>query len=274
MQKQQANKPTKIEQSPIQFKCKVPDHQCWSKDKKGTIKVCSWSPCPLNLYKFSMHGRIIENYLDNEEWDDSYYYFDSLLSRLPISCDLEHLKNNPNANINDLPPGCRVFKESFELKDIKRILKRYKKLELLEVGEISKTGKGIYESEKLKFAKKLHGNLERLKHLAKDKQVRKEEAKEYHEKLIDLYATAFRAKKEGLNVETGVGSALEKGFEEAAKGAGLKTKELAEFNKKRVEQAKREVELNKLKEEIFNWLKDGKELTPEMNKKLKALGMG
>ncbi len=257
----------------IKFTCKVKDSHCWSKDKKGKITVCSWSPCQLNLYEFSMHGRIIENHLDLEEWDDSYYYFDSLLSNLPISCDLDHLKNNPNANINDLPPGCRVFKESFELKDIKRILKRYKKL-LLEGGEISQTGKSIYESEKLKFAKKLHGNLERLKHLAKDKQVKEEESKEYHKKLLELYETAFKAKKEGLNVESGVGTVLEKGFEAAAKGAGLKTKELAEFNKKRVEQAKKEMELNKFKNEMFGWLKEGKDLTPEMKKKLKALGMG
>ena len=260
MQKQQANDPI--------FKCKVPNYQCWSKDKKGTIKVCSWSPCALNLYKFSMHGRIIENYLDNEEWDDSYYYFDSLLSNLPISCDLEHLKDNPNANINDLPPGCRIFKESFELKDIKRILKRYKKL-LLEDGEISKTGKSIYESEKLKFAKKLHGNLERLKHLAKDKQVKKLDSNESQEKVKDLIDKAMEAAiKYGVNVKDNVGDFIEKGFENAAQGTGLELKKHAERNKKRIEEAKVAMKKNKLIDELRKELTERGNLSQESIEKL------
>ena len=269
MQNQQAKKPTRIEQTSIQFKCKVPNHQCWSKDKKGNIKVCSWSPCPLNLYKFSMHGRIIENYLDNEEWDDSYYYFDSLLSNLPISCDLEHLKNNPNTKINDLPPGCRVFKESFELKDIKRILKRYNKLELLKGGEISKTGKSIYESEKLKFAKKLHGNLERLKHLAKDKQVKRDEANESQEKVKDLIDKAMEAAiKYGVNVKDNVGDFIEKGFENAAQGTGLEIKKHAERNKKRIEEAKVAMKKNKLIEELRKELTERGNISQESIEKL------
>lgn len=259
-QKQQPNS--------IKFICKVKDSRCWAKDKKGKITVCSWSPCQLNLYEFSMHGRIIENYLDMEEWDDSYYYFDSLLSNLPISCDLEHLKNNPNANINDLPPGCRVFKESFELKDIKRILKRYKKL-LLEGGEISQTGMGLYESEKLKFAKKLHGNLERLKHLAKDKQIKTADSNESQEKVKDLIDKAMEAAiKYGVNVKDNVGDFIEKGFENAAQGTGLEIKEHAERNKKRIEEAKITMKKNKLIEELRKELTEKGALSPESVKKL------
>ncbi len=69
----------------IKFTCKVKDSHCWSKDKKGKITVCSWSPSQLALYKLSMYASIIENYLDLDEWTDSYYSFNSLLLNLRIT---------------------------------------------------------------------------------------------------------------------------------------------------------------------------------------------
>ncbi len=272
--KEQKKQPKPAETNLISFKCELNDvFKCFIKNTEGIIDVCNCSPCPLNIYNFGVHGRIIRTHLKLEKWEECIYYFDRLLDQLPISCDLDLLNDNSNIKNKDDSPVCRLFKISFKLKEILEELESYQDQELLEKDGTSVKRKEFYDSDKFKFKKNLTGNLELLKRLAFSKRLKRNDSKDYKQILLELYDTAIKANKMGLHVETGVGSALETGFEDAAKGAGLKTKDLAEFNKKRVEQANKEAELNKFKNEMFVWLKEGKDLTPEMKKKLKALGM-
>jgi hypothetical protein len=100
---------------------------------------------------------------------------------------------------------------------------------------------------------------------------KKKKRDEYQRKLERLYETAFKAKAEGLNVEDGVGTHLEQGFEKAAQGAGLKTKQLANANKKKIEKARKEINDAKNKKAIMDALKEGGKITPEMQKYLEKI---
>lgn len=154
----------------IHFECFQKEVGCFHNNGDGARKPCPKSPCPLNLFKFGTHERILENFLDNEEWDEAYFYFQDLLPQFSIDCDVKQLedirKSKTVVNTEDLPPGCRVFKISDELRKIKNDLKIYKDQ---SKEEISIKGKKTYNLEKVKFRKKLFANLEILKHLAIDK---------------------------------------------------------------------------------------------------------
>jgi len=224
MSKSKSKKPEEIPP-----KCK---ERCFSKGK-----ICPKSPCYENLFKFGTHERILDHYRDEEEWDETYYYFQDLLPLFNFNCDIQQLeefkKINQDYEEKNLPVGCRVFKDSSKLRDIKNTLIMYKKMGK----NISREGMKTYDLKKIEFKRILNGSFERLKHLAIDKRGKDEEKEQYHKRLLELYATAFQARKLGLNVEDGLGTALEKGFENAAMGAGLKTEELAKFNARRMKEA-------------------------------------
>lgn len=154
----------------ITFTCFQEGLGCLYENGGTDFKVCIKAPCPLNLFKFGTHERILDMYLDDENWDDAYFYFQDLLPQFSIDCDVKELEKIKKKNIifktEDLPPGCRVFKLSDELRKIKNNLKIYKNLNF---DEISEKGKNNYTEDKIKFRKKLFANLEILKHLAIDK---------------------------------------------------------------------------------------------------------
>ena len=215
-------------------------------------KICPQSPCNANLYHFGTHERIMEKYLLDENWDEAYYYFQNLLPMFNFDCDvkqLEALKREEKLDRNeDYPLGCRVFKISKDLRELKNKIKNHKKL---GTSGISKAGGKRDDSDKIKFKKKLYNDFEILKHLAMDKRAKDAEKEQYHERLLELYDAAIQAHKLGLNVETGLGSALEKGFEFAAKGAGLETEELAELNEKRIKDAKSKKIAEEVKKQLI-----------------------
>lgn len=183
----QNKKPPKVYLSlekKIDFECIQEEKGCFYKNGEGTYERCVKSPCPLNLFDFGTHERIIENYLDNEDWDEAYFYFQNLLPKFSIDCNVTELekikKEKENVETKDLPPGCRVFKISEELWEVKRNLKIYKGKD-----NISERGKEIYGDMKNNFKNKLHGNFEILKHLAIDKrQQMEDDLKEKYFKLL------------------------------------------------------------------------------------------
>lgn len=158
----------------IEFECIQKGKGCFAKNEDGVYKPCVKSPCPLNLFNFGTHERILENFLDNEEWDEAYYYFQDLLPKFSIDCDVEALekikKEKDVIETIDLPPGCRVFRISEELWETKRNLKIFK-----DKKDSSERGLEVYKEEKNKFKNKLHGNFEILKHLAIDKRQHNED---------------------------------------------------------------------------------------------------
>lgn len=200
------------------FKCLQEEKGCFYSNGDGTKHRCVKSPCPLNLFSFGTHERIIENYLDNEEWDEAYFYFQDLLPQFSIDCDvkeLEEMKKTKNEiETKDLPPGCRVFKISEELWEIKRILKIYK-----DKNDLSEKGKETYKEEQNKFKNKLHGNFEILKHLAIDKKVKMEdEEKEMKFKLLLVKTQMGDLKPEAMELP------LHKDVEDALKDKKKKDK--------------------------------------------------
>lgn len=204
----------------IDFQCIQKDKGCYYKDEKGNWTPCHESPCPLNLFKFGTHERILENYLDDEEWDNAYFYFQDLLPQFSIDCDVTKLdeikKSKSVVNTEDLPPGCRVFKISDELRKIKNNLKIYQDQ---SKGEISIKGTKTYDFEKVNFRKKLFSNLEILKHLAIDKRIQHED--DLLEKKYKIYA--IQAQIGDMKVES-IEMPINKDVEDAIKEKKKKDK--------------------------------------------------
>lgn len=202
----------------IEFECIQEGKGCFCKNGDGVYKPCVKSPCPLNLFNFGTHERILENFLDNEEWDEAYYYFQDLLPKFSIDCDVEELekikREKSVIETIDLPPGCRVFKISEELWEIKRNLKSFKGKDGL-----SERGQEGYNDEKNKFKNKLHGNFEILKHLALDKKIKMEdEEKEMKFKLLLVGTQMADLKPEAMELP------LHKDVEDALKDKKKKEK--------------------------------------------------
>lgn len=182
------------------FKCIQEEKGCFYLNGDGKRHRCTMSPCSLNLFNFGTHERIIEFYLDQEEWDEAYFYFQDLLPKFSIDCDVKTLeelrKNKEDLETKDLPPGCRVFKISEELWGIKSNLKIYK-----DKTNLSEKGYSTYESEKTKFKNKLHSNLEILKHLALDKrQHLQDELRDKYYKLLLVKTQMGELKPEALEL--------------------------------------------------------------------------
>jgi len=188
-----------------EFECVQTELGCFYKDEDGNRKTCLKSPCPLNLFKFGTHEKILEFYLNNEEWDETYYYFQDLLPQFNIDCDVKQLeeikKSKTSVSTDDLPPGCRVFKISDELRKIKNNLKIYKNKTPEEMELLSKKGQATYNFEKTRFKRKLFGNLEILKHLAIDKrQQHKDDLLEKKFKLLAIGTQMGDLKPEALDI--------------------------------------------------------------------------
>lgn len=260
----------------MEFKCKNLKDGCFYKNKKGEIKICHLSPCELNLLKFGTHRRIISYYLDIEDWSLAFNYFDDLTSGSNFECDIDRLYEIKNTSkileTKDYPLGCRIFVIEADLRRMLNLLLNLQKLNKKE--PLSSKGVKIYNENRTRFKRKLQNNLELLKHVVKDKKIKHIDSEENYQKLIKLYMAAFEARSKGLKVEDGLGTFLDKAFDDLAKASNLKTKDLAEFNKLRVKKAEKKTKLTDLKKEIIDSLKENKNLTPEIKKKLKEFGIG
>lgn len=207
----------------VDFECIQKEKGCFYPNGDGAKHRCVKSPCPLNLFNFGTHERIIEYYLDHEEWDEAYFYFQDLLPKFSIDCDTKQLeelrKSKDIIETRDLPPGCRVFKINEELWEIKRNLKIYQ-----NKNDLSETGKGIYNDEKNKFKNKLHSNFEILKHLAIDKRQQiEDDLKEKYFKLLLVKTQMGDLKPESMEIP------LQGDVEEAIKDKQKKNKKLPGF---------------------------------------------
>lgn len=248
----------------IEVKCK---NKCIKKTKNG-LEICDKSPCEENLFKFGLHERIFEYYIDNKKYDEAYFYFQDWLPMFVIECKIDDFDKIKNGDLKDLHPGCRIFVISRELKKVRKTLKIYKNLD-----DPSVKGKVNYLNAKKEFIDKIYSAIELLKHLSMDKKSKAAEQDANQEKLLQLYDIAIlAAKKYGIKVgDSELGNALEKGFEKAAQGAGLETEKHAELNKKRTKQAKKEMAINKLMEQMKQELAETGQISQETQEKLEGL---
>jgi hypothetical protein len=153
-----------------EFECVQPKKGCFIIEKNGELIPCPQSPCPLNLEKFGTHERIIENYLEKEDYAGVHYYYKDLLSMSSFNCDLELLedlrKEKSVLEASDYPAACRVFYFSREMKSLRRDIKYYEKL---PYEELSEEGKENYDHLRNNFREILDSALEVLSHLVIDK---------------------------------------------------------------------------------------------------------
>lgn len=155
-------------EEPIDFKCVQPEKGCFSR-KDNTI--CVRAPCELMKERFGTHERIKEFYLENDQWDEAYYYFKDLLSISIIDCDLEELekikeKKGTDLSSGEYPAGCRVFYISKELNDLRKSLKYFNGK---EYEKLSKDKQDKWDSCKKRFIRKMDSVFELLSHLVKNK---------------------------------------------------------------------------------------------------------
>jgi len=120
---------------------------------------CYKSPCPLNMFDFGLHERIIEDYLKKEDFTNAYYYFQNLMPLFSFDCDINKLEEYKQNRLENPPVGCKLFMENAELRSLKN------KLETLENPD-SERGKKERTKHRVQFRKTLMDNFERLKHLA------------------------------------------------------------------------------------------------------------
>jgi hypothetical protein len=236
------------------------DMMCFERDTNGTIKnVCALAPCSKMMTKFGKHERIVENYIIKGYYGEAYYYLQDLLSGSYIDCDADAMQkvrvNNPNPRLEDYPPGCRVFKISNIMKEERRIIRKYEQLKIeSSKEELSRQGKKELKEAKRNFESHADAILDILKHLVVDERYKSTKREREHNKLLELYDTALKAHKEGIQVENGIGTALESGFQKASRLSGLtpgkKTREARQSNKRKMNQIKNKEKNDKIKEKI------------------------
>ncbi|MFO8020663.1 MAG: hypothetical protein R6U96_18715 [Promethearchaeia archaeon] len=227
-------------------KCPWGKLRCYKKVGKR-VYICPRAPCRLSANRFGTHERILDHYIWNEDWDDAYYYLQDLLQPVRFACPVEDMKriralrhHGKEIELTDYPQGCRIFIISNKLKSLKRDLVRYKyKYAGYEDDEIGEKTKDAYRSNRSEFIDHMDAFMDTLKHLAKDEEYTVEREFEYFEHLESLYKLAIKAHEEGLQAETGIGSHLEQGFVNAAKGGGLHRK-IGQKNRKRIEKLNEE----------------------------------
>jgi len=189
--------------------------------------VCEWV-----IDRFGIHERIVDFYLDNKNWDDTHYYLQDLLSNSFMDCDLalmESIKATKQVlELKDYPPGCRVFVISNLMKKQRRDIKEYEALLKTKKADdiIADFTDDTYVKNTRQYNDYAQDILDILKHLIVDERYKSTMREREHQKHLDLYNCALRAKDQGFNVETGVGTALEQGFEKAAELSGLTPKTL------------------------------------------------
>lgn len=176
------NKKTETEE-PI---CQKGEKICFdkSKAKKGEDPACPHSPCPVNLYDFGTHRRIIEHYTKNQQWDDAFYYFTDLESKFPIFCEVNNLDLLLEENQErETSVDCQLYIEIKHLSTYRKSI--YRDLGL-GIENLSSQGKKRLEENKLDFDETMDNCIIRLKHLAKAKKQDLEELKAKREYQIQI----------------------------------------------------------------------------------------
>ena len=256
----------------MEFKCINIQDGCFYKNKKGETKICHLSPCQLNLSKFGKHRRIIAYYLNIEDWESAFSYFDDLTSESDFECDIEKLYEIKNKlktpEVADLPLGCRIFKIEASLRGDLSLLLNLQKLNQKE--PLSSKGKRTYNNIKTRFKRRLNDNLEILKHIVKDDKHKTKKESAHQEKGLEfLEKTIELAKRFGDSVN--VPDVVEQAFNKTMNMAGFKTKEHRDANIIRTKIAKEQMSKDKLVKELKKQLLEKNELTPELEEKLKEL---
>lgn len=133
------------------------------------ILICHYAPCVLSRHELGIHERIIDHYIETEDWDEAYYYFKSLIDKHTFNCSLTELeklkRENPNYRIIDLPPSCRIFYFGVDLKNLKGKIKVF---EHKTVDELGVEGQKVLNSSKMKFMNKMNSGMQLLNHVVKD----------------------------------------------------------------------------------------------------------
>ncbi len=245
--------------------------KCYDETEQNIYHIiCPKAPCPLNLFKFGQHERILDFYLDADDWDNAYFYYQDLLPLFNIDCSIEQLDQikaaKTNVETKDLPIGCRIFKFSDELREFRNTLKSYKKT---KKEDISIAGSEIYKSTQVNFRKTLGKSLELLKHASIDKRNKKEdEDRGFEMGLKFLDKTIEAAKKYGIDVKD-TPNIVEEGFRNAAKMAGFdKNKEKQDRNIQKLKEAK----MKALNERITQEMKETGDISEETKKRMQELG--
>ncbi len=237
--------------------------------------VCQSAPCVLGKEKFGTHERIIDFYLSNRDWGPIYYYLVDLIHLFRLDCDYEKLEvlrhNNPDKEIplKDYPLGCRVFKISEVLKELKDTLEYYEGLIEREGPEnLSKQGKTLYNQAKLDFKKKVNANMKVLSHLVMKVEFDRFEKNSYFENGIRFLEKAIEA-KEKYGIDIKVPNLLEETWKEQTKGAGYdpEKEKRREKNEKRLKEAKTKALMDKIQKKIMN----NEKIDEELREKLKDL---
>lgn len=167
--------------SKINSKCPNGELNCFFEN--GAITICSLAPCNLSKYETGIHERIIDHYIEKEQWDDAYYYFKKLMDKNTFNCSLIELEKikleKPNYEAKDLPPACRLFYLAKEMKEVKGTIKFLERKGKYE--ELSVEGRKKLMALSYKFISKMNSSIQLLDHIVKDeryKQLKKLKAQE------------------------------------------------------------------------------------------------
>lgn len=268
--KQKQRKPQDDIEVEAMFDCQK---GCFHINGKATPQICSNSPCPLNLEKFGTHTRIIQYYLGLEDWDSAYYYLDNLTSQSIFDCDVTLLydvkKSIKKPKLKDLPLGCRIFKLEDKLNKMLSLLNDYK-----SKTDLSQTGQENYEQMIVDFRQTILSNLKILKHVTMDKRNATTEKALSNERVIEYFQKAIEAKTKFALTDVKPPDIIEEHWKDEAEKAGVLTpgiKEVAAINKKKIEIARKEMERDKILEEVQKYLESDQDIPDELKEKLKNL---
>lgn len=214
------------------FTCIRPEKGCFIRQ---TENICPQSPCPKNLFKFGTHERIIDYHLYNRDWSGAYYYFKDLLPQFSIDCDVNQMtklraKSEKEIDLEQIPPGCRVFKIADILKKRLRIIQDLEQLDAMATDEkpLSQTNQRKLSREQINFRKQLYSCLSLLQHLAIDKREKRTEKLERRKYNIALTKTQMGdLQPEALDVP------LNKDSEDAIRGKDEQEEKKREKRKSR-----------------------------------------
>lgn len=228
--------------------------RCFKK-VSNEVKICPTAPCELSAERFGTHERIIDYFIKYNDWGRAYYYLQDLIQPLLFSCNVKDMeevrklrREGKKIEMQDYSQGCRIFIISNRIKKLKRDLEEYERKEALHGKE--NLGEKVKESYFIKqndFVKQIDASIDILKHLVKDEQYKREQEIFYYRKLGMLYDRAIKARKAGLQVQSGIGEHLEQGFVNAAKGGGLHHK-IGKRNREQLKKIDREWEQKQKKQ--------------------------
>lgn len=256
--------------------CPYQPLSCFHKNNSN-VEICNLAPCEESKFEIAIHERIIKYYIRSEEYEEAYYYLGRLMDKSHFNCKLEELerikRENPNPDIADLPPACRLFYFKQDLGDLLDSI--FPAFEGKDKHNLGKRGGDSLTKARSEFIQIMNKCILLLDKIIKAERFRQMEEDRHHDKLLDLYDTSIlAAKKYGIKVNHSMGTALEQGFEKASEKAGLKIKKHAELNQKRVKEAKKEMKMNQLMKTIKKQLIEKGEISPELQSKLNKIRAG